>query len=193
MDGRRRNRLFQVVVGKPLPESDVRSAPTPVILSLSIRRLTAFRNTGTAIFGSTFPALSFNSLLAVISSSIPLVPISNNPSLTPFASAPLRSTSSSTIPYFWLILCGMFIWRLELIMTGRDFNRETVVRSVERWERVCVRSGVFSCDGGRRRGSGPRRRDEWRGPWSLRCDSKVDAEGGWAMIFAWGQSVQCAS
>jgi hypothetical protein len=151
---------LEVRLRRDLQSDTISSITHPPSTTGSHRPLTALRKTGTAIFGSTLPPLPFNSLRAVINSSIPLVPISNNPSLTPLASAPLRKTSSSTIPYFWLISCGMFICRLELIKTGRDFNSETVVRSVERWDRVCVRSGVFSCVGGRRRGRGPSRSEE---------------------------------
>jgi len=100
---------------------------------------TAARNTGVANFGSTLPPFPLSSRLAVINSSIPLVPISYRPSLTPRASAPLRSTSSSTMLCLVDISCGMLICRLDETSTGRFLSSETVVSRVERWDNVWVR------------------------------------------------------
>jgi hypothetical protein len=98
-------------------------------------KLTTDRNNGMTFPGSTFPPLPFNSLLAVINSSIPLVPISHNPSLNPFAFDPFLSTSSSTILCLAAISAGILTCLFPTNI-GRVLRREVAVNKVARWDKV---------------------------------------------------------
>jgi len=97
-----------------------------------VEQHTAARKSGITSPGTTFPRDSFRSLLAVINSSIPLVPISQHPSFTPFAVPPFRNTSSSTMPCFAQISEGRFICLFVEIWIGSERRRVTVVRRAER-------------------------------------------------------------
>lgn len=67
---------------------------------------------------------------------------------------------------------------------GKLRRREVAVKRVARWERVWETWDVRSCVGGRRSGSGPRRREEDKGEWVVRCSSSVLAAGGVVRFFA---------
>lgn len=151
----------------------------------SSRGHTTERNKGMTDPGSTLPPAALSSLLAVINSSIPLVPISYSPSWTPLAAAPLRKTSSSTMPCFAAISDGMLSWRFDEIKMGKDRSMDVTLSSVARWERVWLTWDVCACVGGRRSGKGPRRRALDNGPWVLRWSSSVGAAGGIVRFLAY--------
>lgn len=134
--------------------------------------------------GTTFPFVSFKSLLAVINSSIPLVPICQQASLTPLASEPFLRTSSSIIPCFSATSPGIFSCLFDESSIGSVRSSDTVVKSVERWERVCDMCEVALSDGGSKSGSGPRRRDEESGLYVDMWDSSVGDEGGSESVLA---------
>lgn len=153
--------------------------------SVSIVQIrTAERNMGITLFGMTLPPVSFKSLLAVINSSIPRVPISQHASLKPLASAPFLNSSSSMIPYFSQISAGRLICLFWEIKIGRLRRSDTTVRRVETWERVCEMWADEAWAGGRRIGRGPNKREVERGEWTDRWDSREAAAGGRERAFA---------
>lgn len=152
------------------------------VLSVQVR--TAERNIGITLLGTTLPPVSFKSLLAVINSSIPRVPISQQASLNPLASAPLLNSSSSTIPYFSQISAGMLICFFWEIKIGRLRRSDTTAKRVETWERVCEIWADEAWVGGRRIGRGPNKREVERGELIDRWDSRETAAGGRERAFA---------